>query len=114
MDIAAGIAAYALAIMLVTTAIGKLTQRPQVVVSLSAAGVRPEHYLPLASLEILAAIGLVLSLWWPWVGIAAAIGVVVYFIGAVSAHVRMGDRNLTGAGGFLALGAIVLILQLLR
>lgn len=52
----------------------------------------PLRSLPLlAALEIAAAIGIVIGLWWVPLGIAAAIGAVAYFVGAILAHVRVKD-----------------------
>ncbi len=52
----------------------------------------PESWLNgLAGVLLLAAVGLVVGLWWPLAGIAAAIGLVVYFVLAVGFHVRADD-----------------------
>lgn len=50
----------------------------------------PESVLPyLATLKLAGAIGLVIGLTVvPWLGVAAGIGLIVFFIGAVVAHVR--------------------------
>ena len=44
----------------------------------------------------------------PTLGTAAAIGLVVYFICAVAAHLRVGDRQIGGAVFFLLLAAAAL------
>lgn len=44
----------------------------------------------------------------PWLGAAAGLGLVVYFICAVTAHLRVGDRQIGGAVFFLALSAAAL------
>jgi uncharacterized membrane protein YphA (DoxX/SURF4 family) len=49
----------------------------------------------LALLEILGAIGLVVGLFAPPIGVAAGIGVLCCFAAALSFHVRAGDRNPT-------------------
>ncbi|MFG2334141.1 DoxX family protein [Streptomyces sp. NPDC048604] len=46
----------------------------------------------------------------PVLGTAAGVGLVLYFVGAVGAHLRVGDRRLGGALGFLALSAAALAL----
>ena len=33
----------------------------------------------------------ILGIWWPFMGIAAGIGLVVYFVGAIVSHVPVGD-----------------------
>jgi hypothetical protein len=45
----------------------------------------------LASCEIAGAAGLLVGLWYAPLGIAAAIGLVFYFLGAVGAHLRNRD-----------------------
>ncbi|MFF2555181.1 DoxX family protein [Nocardia sp. NPDC058058] len=57
----------------------------------------------LGSLRIAATVGLVWGIRFPLFAIAAAIGLVLYFIGAIVAHIRSGDRNMLGARVFLAL-----------
>ncbi|RDI63881.1 DoxX family protein [Nocardia pseudobrasiliensis] len=64
----------------------------------------------LGSLQIAATIGLLWGIWFPPFAIAAAIGLVLYFVGAIGAHIRSGDRNMVGATGFLALSIATLIL----
>ncbi|MQY18536.1 DoxX family protein [Nocardia macrotermitis] len=50
----------------------------------------PEGALPyLATLKLAGAVGLVAGLvWLPWVGVAAGIGLVLFFVGAIVAHLR--------------------------
>jgi hypothetical protein len=45
----------------------------------------------LAACEFAGAAGLLLGLAWPPLGIAAAVGLILYFIGAILAHLRVGD-----------------------
>lgn len=59
--------------------------------------------VPFGVLLAAGAVGLVAGVAVPAVGIAAAIGLVVYFICALGAHVRVGDRNVGGAITFLLL-----------
>ena len=42
-----------------------------------------------------------LGIWWPSLGIAAGIGLVVYFVGAIVSHVRAGDVKGLGPAGFM-------------
>ncbi|MEV0296958.1 DoxX family protein [Nocardia sp. NPDC050710] len=70
----------------------------------------------LGSLQIAATAGLIWGIWFPPFAIAAAIGLVLYFGGAIVAHIRSGDRNLLGAGVFLAFSiatSVVLVLNVL-
>ncbi len=71
----------------------------------------PDSWFPmLAALKALGAIGLIVGLWVPWIGVAAAIGVTLYFVGATVMHLRAGDKNIGGPVvlGLLAVAAIVL------
>lgn len=56
--------------------------------------------------------GLVVGLAVPVLGTTAAIGLVLYFICAVSAHLRVGDRGFGGAAMFLTLAVATLVLGL--
>ncbi len=58
--------------------------------------------VPLGALLASGAIGLLAGLAVPSLGIAAAIGLVLYFICAVSAHLRVRDRQIAGAVFFFA------------
>jgi len=55
------------------------------------------------------AVGLLAGLVVPALGTAAAIGLVLYFICAVTAHLRAGDRHLGAPLSFLALAAAALV-----
>jgi len=72
-------------------------------------------YFPLlAACEIAGAVGLVLGIWWPILGIAAASGLAIYFIGAVISHVRVADfKGIGPAAMLLTVSAAALILRVL-
>jgi hypothetical protein len=55
------------------------------------------------------AAGLLVGLAIPVLGTAAAIGLILYFICAVTAHLRVGDRQVGGAVFFLVLAVAGLI-----
>ncbi len=102
-----------LALALTGSAAGKLTRSPAVVTSLTGVGVPLDRFWVLAVLEIAGALGLVVGLWWAPLGIAAAIGIVLYFLGAVGAHVRAHDLGGVGpAAGLLVAAAAALVLRL--
>jgi hypothetical protein len=95
MFIAYAVIAIALSLALVASAVTKLTKQPRVVEVIAGRVGVPMSWFPmLASAEIAGAVGLTIGLWVPALGIAAAIGVVLYFIGAVVAHLRANDRDL--------------------
>ena len=64
--------------------------------------------VPLGTLLASGAVGLLVGFAVPALGTAAAIGLVVYFICAVSAHLRVGDRQIGGAVFFLLLAVAAL------
>jgi hypothetical protein len=68
--------------------------------------------LPLGALLASGAIGLLTGFAVPALGTAAAIGLVLYFICAVTAHLRVRDRQIGGAVFFLLLAVAALITDL--
>jgi hypothetical protein len=64
--------------------------------------------LPFGALLAAGAVGLLTGFAVPALGAAAAIGLVLYFVCAVGAHLRVGDRQLGGAVVFLLLAAAAL------
>jgi hypothetical protein len=58
------------------------------------------------------ALGLLIGFALPPLGAAAAIGLVLYFICALSAHIRVRDPNVAGAVFFLVLAAAALATNL--
>lgn len=82
-----------------------------------AAGMRkvevPDSWMPrLAALKAAGAVGLVAGLWITPIGAAAAVGVTLYFIGAVIAHLRVKDFELAPAAVLTLVAAAALILRL--
>lgn len=76
----------------------------------------PMTWFPfLAACEFAGAAGLLGGLLWPPIGLAAAAGLVLYFVGAMAAHVRVGDVQGLGPAAFmLFVSAASLILGLMR
>jgi SNF family Na+-dependent transporter len=64
--------------------------------------------VPFGTLLAAGAVGLLTGFVVPALGAAAAIGLVVYFICAVAAHLRVGDRQIGGAVFFLLLAVAAL------
>jgi DoxX-like family len=64
--------------------------------------------IPLGTVLACGAIGLLTGFAVPALGTAAAIGLVLYFICAVTAHLRARDRKIGGAVFFLLLAAAAL------
>ena len=65
----------------------------------------------LAVAELAGAAGLLIGLfWWP-IGVAAAIGSILYFLGAVAAHLRVHDTQVAPATVLLLLSIAALVLR---
>jgi hypothetical protein len=101
-----------LSLALLGSAAGKLTKHPKVVESLGKCGVPSSWHPRLAVAEIAGALGMVLGLWVPALGVAAAVGVVLYFVGAVIAHVRVSDNEVAAPIVFIVLSVIVIVLRI--
>ena len=104
-----------LAAALTLSATMKLRRNPQVVESVhGVVGFPLEQLWVLASLELAAAAGLVIGLWVAPLGIAAATGSVAYFVGAIIAHLRVGDtKGAPSPAVPLALSIAALVLRVL-
>jgi hypothetical protein len=104
-----------LAAMVLWSGIAKLRRDPKVVrVVHEIVGV-PLRYFPLlAACEIAGALGLVLGIQWPLIGVAAGVGLVLYFVGAVISHLRVGDvKGISPAGFMLVFAGAALALRIL-
>jgi hypothetical protein len=102
-----------LALLLVFSALGKLRRDERVVkVIHEQVGVPMKYFVLLAACEITGAVGLVAGIWWPLIGLAAGIGVVLYFLGALGSHLRVADLKGLGPAAFmLTLAAAALVLR---
>ncbi|WFB08551.1 DoxX family protein [Streptomyces sp. LX-29] len=91
--------------------------RAEFVLANSAEVGLPEFWLPwLAAVKAAGAAGLLLGLMGVrFIGVAAATGLVLFFIGAVAAHIRARVyRNLAFPGGYLGLAAASLVFVVAR
>jgi DoxX-like family len=68
--------------------------------------------IPFGTLLAFGAVGLLAGFAVPALGTAAAIGLVLYFICALSAHIRVRDPQTAGAVSFLVLAVAALIVDL--
>jgi hypothetical protein len=74
--------------MLLFSAVAMYMRASWILSAMARAGV-PESWLPtLATLKAAGAAGLLLGLTIPVIGLAAAIGVTLYFVGAIITHIR--------------------------
>jgi DoxX-like protein len=78
-----------LALAMAQTAVRKAVHTPDSDALRDQLEVPPKLWQTIGSLEAMAAIGLVLALWWQPIGIAASAGVALTMIGAVLAHLRL-------------------------
>jgi uncharacterized membrane protein YphA (DoxX/SURF4 family) len=102
MDTAYLVIAILLAAMLVFSGLGKIRREPrQMRVVHEIVGVPLKYFPLLAACEFAGALGLVLGIWRPPLGVAAGIGLVLYFVGAIVSHLRVGDVKGTGPAAFM-------------
>ena len=112
-----GVASIALPVVLAAflaySAARKLSHGEEVVRSYARAGV-PEDRLDLLALVLLAgAAGLIGGVFWPALGVAAAIGVTCYFLVAAGFHIRADDaRRLPTPLVIASIAALALILRI--
>ncbi|OKI26093.1 hypothetical protein A6A28_18710 [Streptomyces sp. CB03578] len=105
MFIAYAAVATLLALTLAASATLTLQGNDQIVANMRKVQV-PDSWLPrLAALKAAGAVGLLTGLWATPLGVAAAIGVSLYFVGAVISHLRVKDFDLAPAA-VLALMAV--------
>jgi hypothetical protein len=111
MNIAYFMLAVATSSVLAASAIFKLRRDPRVVAVIhDLIGLDLKWFPWLAACELVGAAGLLLGLVWPPIGMAAAVGLVVYFACAVGAHLRVGDVRGIGPASFvLTLSAACLV-----
>jgi len=102
-----------LSALLFVSAAGKLARQERQLVTMRRVGFPEDKLWLLAAAEIAGGVGLVAGLsWWP-IGVAAAIGVIAYFLGAIASHLRVHDRNVTAPAVPLLFAVVALVLRLL-
>ena len=108
--------AIVLAAVAAFSALAKLRRDRKVVhVVHEVVGVPFKYFPHLAVCEFAGALGLVLGIWWRPLGIAAGIGLVVYFVGAVVAHLRVADmKGMVPAAVILVLCVVALALRIMQ
>ncbi|MFF8884052.1 DoxX family protein [Streptomyces flaveolus] len=105
MFIAYTVIAVLLALAMTFSALAFVSRKPQMVESLQTVGVPENMINVLAALKIAGALGLVVGIFWRPLGIAAAIGLVLYLLGAAVSHLRVKDNKAVGGPLVLALVA---------
>jgi len=90
------------ALMTAFSALMKIRHDPKVVKSIHETVGVPMTFFPhLAACEIAGALGLIIGIWFPPLGVTAGSGLVIYFIGAIVSHLRVGDFEGIGAAAFM-------------
>jgi uncharacterized membrane protein YphA (DoxX/SURF4 family) len=107
MVIAYTVFAIALGLGLAGSGSAKIRRDERVTAGLTRAGVPLSWFGPLALLEFAGTIGLLIGIAWRPLGVAAAIGVVLYFVGALIAHLRAKDAKGTPMPAALLVVAVL-------
>ncbi|MFJ8546083.1 DoxX family protein [Streptomyces sp. NPDC093586] len=109
MFIAYAVLAVLMSAVLLVSAGAKTLRTQRLTAQMTALGL-PEGILPLLVVaQVAGAGGLVIGLRWGSLGIAAAVGLTLYFTGAVASHLRVGDYRGTPPAAVLTIVAIALI-----
>jgi len=102
--------ALVFALMVSYSGLGKIRRHPlQVRVVHETVGVPLKYFPLLAACEFAGALGLVVGIWVPVIGIAAGIGLVLYFVGAIVSHLRVGDIKGIGSAVFMLVLAVAAV-----
>jgi hypothetical protein len=84
----------------------------QVLINMAKAGVPESWITVLGILKAAGAFGLLVGIGVPLLGIAAAIGLILFFVGAIITHLRAHDYSFGLAVVFLMLAVAALVLRL--
>jgi DoxX-like family len=87
-------------------------RNPQIAINMDRAGVPRSWMIPLGILKAVGALGLLLGIFVPPIGIAAGVGLVLFFVGAIITHLRGHYYAFTAAIIFLTLAVAALVLRL--
>ncbi|MGK8486534.1 DoxX family protein [Nocardia asiatica] len=109
MNIAAVLVAGCLALTVAGSGIATLVRHPKIVETAAAVGF-PVHHVWMLGVVKIAAAGLVCGLLWRPVSVAAALGLVVYFVAAIGMHLRAHQRDVAAPAVFLALSIATVVL----
>ena len=84
----------------------------QILVNMAKVGVPESWITMLGTLKVAGAVGLLVGIGVPPIGVAAAIGLILFFIAAITTHLRARDYSFGLAGVFLLLAGAALVLRL--
>ena len=91
-NIVAVIVGLILSVMCLGSAVADFKKNPQIVESLTRLGVNPDRMSTLGALKLLGVVGVIIGFWVTAIGVAAGIGVSLYFVAAIAFHVRARDN----------------------
>lgn len=116
MKIALDIFGALLAFAAIGSAISKLVKVPDVMEAMGKVGVKPNQVPILALLEIAGGLGIIVGIWSKPLGLAATIGLLLYFAVAVSLHFSKKHKpaDFGAALGILVISIVTTVLQLKR
>ena len=83
----------------------------QILINMARVGVSESWINTLGTLKAAGALGLLIGIRVPLIGIAAAVGLVLFFVGAIVTHLRARDYSFGLAVVFLLLAVAALILR---
>lgn len=99
---------FIVAAMVAFSAVAKIRRDPRVVHTIHEIVGFPLRYFPLlAACEFAGALGLVLGISRPLLGIVAGVGLALYFLGAILSHFRVGDFKGLGPAFFMWVAVMV-------
>ncbi|GIM89766.1 DoxX family protein [Paractinoplanes toevensis] len=107
MFIAYTVVAVVVALANAGTATAKIRRDERITAGLTGVGVPGSWFVPLALLNYAGAAGLLIGIGWRPLGIAAATGLVLYFLGALGAHVRVKDTKGMPMAALMLAGAVL-------
>jgi len=84
----------------------------QILVNMAKVGVPESWITMLGTLKVAGAVGLLVGIGVPSIGVAAAIGLILFFIAAITTHLRARDYSFGLAVVFLLLAGTALVLRL--
>jgi hypothetical protein len=112
MFVACIVVSVMLAAVLLLSAVGKIRRDPRQMVTMLKVGFPEDKLWLLALAEAAGAVGLVVGLyWWP-LGVAAALGVIGYFIGALVSHLRVKDTAIAAPAALLTVAGVAMVFRL--
>jgi tetrahydromethanopterin S-methyltransferase subunit C len=85
---------------------------PKIAINMDRAGVPRSWMISLGILKAAGALGLLIGIFVPPIGIAAAVGLVLFFVGAIITHLRGHYYAFTAPIIFLTLAVAALVLRL--